>query len=214
MEGVDIGLSEDEEAFLSETKEPRMPKFGKKGKLIMAGFLTLVLGTVGIFGAQNFKGSRQAPVAAAENFDLEEVQMMIGGKVVANGNLEVNRAGDGVYELRSVERGRYELVWNRKIEPIFGADFENLADQTEIGDFANERIFENMEMPVLIFPTEAMIVAYFESDIKTPVLTREINKTTLILEKNGSGGETTGKVLVIKKNSLDEAERVYRDYVK
>jgi len=159
----------------------------------------------------------------------------------------VHFACDPGPQANNCEPEKYEIVIPKKVDHIFGLGMQAAAKQVELADFLDTSFgsghivtsypndsedkekaldFYNwdigrMRTPIFIMPTENLIVAYIQPEVKMLRLSRNgqlgcpNNSTCIVLKKRGDyAGGTPGPLILVKSESVFEAYKSYYSYLK
>lgn len=129
---------------------------------------------------------------------------------------------------------RYEIVFNKRIDHVFGLGMQSSVNEATVSDFIdtsfssghtnNPSVFPavafdadvgRMRTPIFVLPKENVIIAYLQPEVKKLRLTRDGNKTTFVLKKKDEYPEGSNEklVIVIGDNLIDLYSR-YNAFLK
>jgi hypothetical protein len=156
--------------------------------------------------------------------------------VSSTNNLNVLKISDGTYTIQWKQsivgdisksgQDRYELVFSKRIEPIYGLGIQASMQSVAVDDFTDTNFSNGRQphpkgeitnidqianrTPIFILPEKNLIILYIQDEVKQVRLTRTANDTTIVLGKNGKYAQfNTGTLLLVKGSSLADAYSKY-----
>ncbi len=197
--------------------------------------LPAVFALVLVFSSPVFSEKRMPTSAVLQAVSLDEV-LTVSGISEIRTTLPIVAHKDtlsGVYVLQAsacadARQDRYEIVFDRNVEHIFGLGSKKPEDKPELSDFRDDRFSVGhynypaqpweadagrMRTPIFVLPTEGLIVAYLQPQVKQVQLSRAEDTTTILMRKHEDYPEgACAPYIVVKGSTAGIADAYARLY--
>jgi hypothetical protein len=129
------------------------------------------------------------------------------------------------------EKDRYELVFNSKIENIYGLGIDYVSGGVAIDDFldnsfaqgnVSNKYYDNFtnpdaimaRTPIFVIPEKNLIILYIQDEVKQLRLERAENKTEIVMAKKKNSGQFgVGEFIVVTGSNIQETFKNYYTFL-